>query len=59
VALSKLGIEGAGYYSHDDRMQIRPEQVRAAKKFFKKFNETKNETIQAVIDSVKKRGGGA
>lgn len=53
-SLSELGIEGRGYYSHDDRMTIRPEQVRAAKKFMNTFNETKSEVIQSVIEDAKK-----
>lgn len=37
VGLSDLGIEGAGYYSHDDKMYIPSSQVKAAKAFASKF----------------------
>ena len=47
--LSKIGVESAGYYSHNDKMMIRADQVEAARKFKRKFNKSQKDTIEAVL----------
>lgn len=49
VGLSEIGIEGSGYYSHSDRMQILPEQVKEAKRYAARFRAKQQKITQAVV----------
>jgi hypothetical protein len=49
VTLSELGIEGAGYYSHDDRMTVRADQVEEVKAFNKRFNSAKDKVLKKIL----------
>lgn len=52
VGLAEIGVEGPGYYSHDDRMQILPSEVKAAKAFSKKFESSKRSMLNRVKKEV-------
>lgn len=52
VSLAEIGIEGRGYHSHDDRMQILPEQAEKAKKFAARFRAKKNKVTEKVLSAV-------
>lgn len=51
VKLADLGIEDAGYYSHNDNMQVLPEQVDAAKRFASRFKNAKARAVKRVLES--------
>lgn len=52
--LSDLGIESAGYYSHNDRMLIRADQAKEAKAFQRKFSKSYNEMVNETINKALK-----
>jgi hypothetical protein len=49
VNLCDLGIESSGYYSHDDRMSIRADQIEEAKAFARRFKTAKNKCLTNTI----------
>lgn len=53
VKLSDILIEKAGYYSHDSKMSIRPEQVKQAKDFHKKFIKEQKNMLKKIEKEVK------
>ena len=52
--LSKLGVEGSGYYTHSDRMLVRADQAKEAKAFQKKFNKSYDEMVNETINKALK-----